>query len=116
MTKHPTTGDVVCLVNETAVKRSLRNLLMLRRGEKPFHKEINSGINDVLFEPISPFYTEKLRDAIFRVVSTYEKRVKINDIQIELSRDEGMVMITLFMTVLFIQTPITYTVNLSRTR
>ena len=47
-------GDVTFKINEEAVKRSLRNLILIRRYEKPFHPEITSGIQDLLFENPNP--------------------------------------------------------------
>ena len=38
------------MTDETAVKRSVRNLVQIGQYEKPFHPEIASGVRDVLFE------------------------------------------------------------------
>ena len=40
------TKDVSKLSNVTAVKRSVRNLVLMNEFEKPFHPEISSGIRD----------------------------------------------------------------------
>ena len=35
--RNPITKDVAMKLNEEAVKRSLKNLILLKRYEKPFH-------------------------------------------------------------------------------
>ena len=45
--------DVRKVTDIQAVKRSVRNLVLLNHYEKPFHPEIGSGIRDMLFENMS---------------------------------------------------------------
>ena len=47
---NPITKDVAVKEDGEAVKRALRNLILLKRYEKPFHPEISSGVQDLLFE------------------------------------------------------------------
>ena len=68
-------GDVTVKLNEEAVKRSLRNLILLRRFEKPFHPEISSGIQDMLFENPSPVVYSVLKGQIEELIRRYEPRV-----------------------------------------
>ena len=46
--------DVNILTDILAVKRSVRNLVLLNHYEKPFHPEIGSGVRGILFEPMTP--------------------------------------------------------------
>ena len=46
--------DISKLTDITAVRRSVRNLLLTNFYEKPFHPEIGSGVRDILFEPMTP--------------------------------------------------------------
>lgn len=68
-------GDVTVKLNEEAVKRSLRNLILLRRFEKPFHPEISSGIQDMLFENPSPVVYSVIQGQIEELIRKYEPRV-----------------------------------------
>ena len=45
--------DIRKITDIQAVKRSVRNLILLNHYEKPFHPEIGSGIRDMLFENMS---------------------------------------------------------------
>ena len=115
-TKHPITNDVSQTVNAEAVKRSVRNLLSLRAYEKPFHPEINSGIMDMMFEPIHPLYLERTKITIKTVIEKYEKRVNVLDLKLVYPQNSNEIYITITMEVVTLQTPITFTVKLVRNR
>lgn len=78
-------NDLAIKVNEEAVKRSLRNLILFRKYEKPFHPEISSGIQDLLFESPSPLTYNMIKTNIEEVIRKYEPRV--NELNIELFSD-----------------------------
>ena len=42
-------SDINKVTDVQAVKRSVRNLVLLNHYEKPFHPEIGSGIREMLF-------------------------------------------------------------------
>ena len=86
---HPITSDVIVKVNENAIKRALRNLLLLKKFEKPFHPEISSGIQDLLFENQSPVVYSVLKRNIEEIIQTYEPRVTGLTITFEQSPDEN---------------------------
>ena len=52
--KRSSDSDVNVLNNVSAIKRSVRNLVLTNFYEKPFHPEIGSGVRDLLFEIASP--------------------------------------------------------------
>ena len=52
-TRRSRDSDVNVLTNITAVKRSVRNLVLTNFYEKPFHPEIGSSVRDILFENIT---------------------------------------------------------------
>ena len=52
--KKSSNSDVQELTDIKAVKRSIRNLVLLNHYEKPFHPEIASGVRDMLFENMTP--------------------------------------------------------------
>ena len=47
-------SDINKVTDVQAVKRSVRNLVLLNHYEKPFHPEIGSGIREMLFELMTP--------------------------------------------------------------
>jgi len=69
--------DVNVLTDIVAVKRSVRNLILLNHYEKPFHPEIGSGIRSILFEPMSPITAYVLSRKVEEVIENFEPRVKL---------------------------------------
>ena len=69
--------DVNRVTNFTAVKRSVRNLILTNFYEKPFHPEIGSGVRDILFEPMTPITAYVLTMKIEEVIENFEPRVKL---------------------------------------
>ena len=60
-----------------AVKRSVRNLILVNHYEKPFHPEIGSGVRDVLFENMTPTTSHILTRKIEMVIEQFEPRARL---------------------------------------
>ena len=88
-TPNPVSGDVTMVTDVQDIKRSVRNLIMTNRFEKPFHPEIASHVRDLLFERFTPITFNLLRNRIETVLANYEPRVSVTDIEIE---DSGRAM------------------------
>ena len=73
-TRRSRDSDVNVLTNVTAVKRSVRNLILTNFYEKPFHPEIGSGGRDLLFEIVSPLTAIALAQSVEDVINNYEPR------------------------------------------
>ena len=69
--------DISKLIDFTAVKRSVRNLVLTNFYEKPFHPEIGSGVRDVLFEPMTPITAYILTMKIEEVIENFEPRARL---------------------------------------
>ena len=70
-------NDVNKITDIQAVKRSVRNLVLLNPYEKPFHPEIGSGIRGMLFELMSPFVAAQLTKKIEDVINNFEPRARL---------------------------------------
>ena len=79
---HPITKDIVRKKNIEAIKRSVKNLVLTNKYERPFHPEIGSSILAMLFEPVSPTTGAVLKSRILEVLTNYEPRAIITDIQV----------------------------------
>ena len=90
--------DVRKVTDIQAVKRSVRNLVLLNFYEKPFHPEIGSGIRDLLFENMSPITAFALTKKIEDVIENFEPRVKLISVRADpnLDRNEYEVTIEFF--------------------
>ena len=82
-TPNPVSGDVTMVTDVQDIKRSVRNLIMTNRFEKPFHPEVASHVRDLLFEPFSPVTINLLRNRIETVLENYEPRVTLTEVEVE---------------------------------
>jgi len=75
----PKTGskDISKVIDVTAVKRSVRNLILTNPYEKPFHPEIGSGVRDILFELMTPISAYVLTMKIEEVIENFEPRARL---------------------------------------
>ena len=90
--------DIRKITDILAVKRSVRNLVLLNFYEKPFHPEIGSGIRDILFENMSPITAFALTKKIEDVIENFEPRVRLISVRADpnLDRNEYEVTIEFF--------------------
>ena len=70
-------SDINKVTDIQAVKRSIRNLVLLNAFEKPFHPEISSGVRNMLFENISPVIAAVLARKIEDVINNFEPRARL---------------------------------------
>ena len=75
--KKQASKDVNKVVDIQAVKRSVRNLVLLNHYEKPIHPEIGSGVRDMLFELMTPITAFILAKKIEDVIENFEPRAKL---------------------------------------
>jgi len=115
-TAHPVTKDITRRNDENAIKQSVRNLLLTRNFERPFHSEIGSPIRALLFEPVGPMFVVMLQRAIVDVINNFEPRVEILDVSVNDSIDANAVYVTLEFKIVNTERPITLDLALERTR
>ena len=89
------TGDVNRVTNFTAVKRSVRNLVLTNFYEKPFHPEIGSGVRDILFEPMTPITAYVLTMKIEEVIENFEPRVRLVGVRAQPNLDNNAYEVTI---------------------
>ena len=75
--KKSSNSDVQDITDIQAVKRSIRNLVLLNHYEKPFHPEIASGVRDMLFELMTPVTATILARKIEDVINNFEPRARL---------------------------------------
>lgn len=114
---HPFTNDVIEKVNEDSIKQSLKNLILTRNYERPFHPEIGCQITSLLFEPYNEFTANVIRRTIYSVVEKFEPRVILNDVELNMGdTDDNELRITLHYTIRNIDMPYIYTIIFHRNR
>ena len=75
--KKSSNSDIQDITDVKAVKRSIRNLVLLNHYEKPFHPEIASGVRDMLFELMTPITAQILARKIEDVINNFEPRARL---------------------------------------
>ena len=85
--KNPATKDVTRLKDVEAVKRSVRNLILTNRFERPFHPEIGANVRALLFENMTPVTEQLLTERIADTLRVYEPRAVLNDVVVSGSLD-----------------------------
>ena len=90
--------DVSRVFDIQAVKRSVRNLILMNHYEKPFHPEIGSGVRDVLFENMTPTTSHILTRKIEMVIEQFEPRARLISVKAfpNLDRNEYECTITFY--------------------
>jgi len=74
---HPNTKDITKKTDIEAVKQSVKNLVLTRHYERPFHPEIGSNVTDILFEPMTPLTANLLTKQISEVINNFEPRARL---------------------------------------
>ena len=81
LSQNPITNDVTTVTDVNAVKRSMNNLLRTNHYDRPFHPEIGSAIQHLLFEDYGPITANRLQRAIEEVIGNFEPRARITQVE-----------------------------------
>jgi len=73
--------DVNKVTDIEAVKRSVRNLILLNSYEKPFHPEIAGDVRGLLFELMTPLTSAVVARKIQDVIENLEPRARLTGVQ-----------------------------------
>ena len=78
---HPVTKDILVLTNETAIKRSIRNIIQTIPSERFFNSTFGSDVKTTVFDFIDFGTGSLLQTQIEIAISNYEPRV--NNVKVE---------------------------------
>lgn len=102
---NPLNSDLIAVTNTNAIARSVRNLILTKKGEKPFEPNIGSGVYDLLFENMDKQTATVIRDEIMLVLENYEPRIEIIEVLVKPNYDEGAMDVTLQYQIVGIDVP-----------
>lgn len=114
--KHPVSKDIFAKYDDNAIKNALKNLILTKHYERPFHSEIGSNVNAMLFEPASPAATSIIRQTIIDVIQNFEPRVEVLNIETYMKPDAYELMVRITFKIRNTVRPITVEFTLDRTR
>ena len=80
---NPLSNDLIALKNESAIARSVRNLVLTAQGERPFQPVLGTGVSRLLFENMDKLTASAIRSELRTTIENYEPRVEINEILVE---------------------------------
>jgi phage baseplate assembly protein W len=113
---NPVTGDVSRKFDESAIKQSVKNLIMTNHYERLFHPEIGSQVTSLLFEPFSPLLQVTLERAIINTINNYEPRVQVLEVEVRLNEDNYSVYVSITFRIVNTERPLVVDFTLRRTR
>lgn len=93
--RHPLTGDVITLKNESAIARSVRNIVFTTPGEKFFNEDFGSQISKALFENINDISANIIKSEITSSIKRYEPRVDLKKVQVRPNYDQNEFNVTI---------------------
>jgi hypothetical protein len=115
-TAHPVTKDIVLRYDDAAVKESIKNLVMTVNYERPFHSEIGTPVNSLLFENNTPALPILLQRIITDTINNFEPRANLIQVDVVNREEQNALEVTIVFTILNTTRPITLTMVLERTR
>jgi len=115
-TKHPDTADVTKKNDEEAIKASLRNLILTKNYERPFHSEIGCQLHYLLFENWDPITKSIMKQTILDLVKKFEPRVVLEKVDISTIEDQNSIEVTIRFRMINTTQPVTFKTLLSRAR
>ena len=102
---NPLSNDLIALKNESAIARSVRNLVLTIQGERPFQPVLGTGVSRLLFENMDKLTASAIRSEIRTTIENYEPRVEINEIIVEPDFERNAMNVTLQYFIIGIDVP-----------
>lgn len=101
----PLTYDVLTTKNETAIARSVRNLVLTLPGERFFNPDVGSDINRSLFDNIDIISASTIKSQIESTIRSYEPRVSLTEVQVQPNFDNNEFNVTIRYNIIGIDVP-----------
>ncbi len=102
---NPLNYDLIALKNETAIARSLRNLVLTSKGERFFNPSLGSGVSRLLFDNIDNFTAREIKSEVEYTINTFEPRVRLIDVLVNPNYDDNEFNVTITYQIVGINVP-----------
>lgn len=93
--KHPVTKDISKKINEKAIIFSIKNLILTKIYERPFHPELSSDVYSLLFENVTHSMLSTLNDVIIMTINNFEPRVELQMVDCKSTDNETAIQVTI---------------------
>ena len=102
---NPLNGDLIALKNESAISRSIRNIVFTFPGEKFFNPDFGSQLYGVLFENIDDISANLIQDQIRQSIRNFEPRVRLRNVFADPNFDDNAFNVTIVYDIIGIDVP-----------
>ena len=92
---NPINSDLIGVKNDTAIARSIRNLVLTTPGERFFNEDLGSGVSELLFDTLDDISGAVIRDEIEQTIIRFEPRVKLTDVKVKPDYDNNEFNVTI---------------------
>ena len=92
---NPLTYDLIAIKNETAIARSLRNLILTYQGERFFNPILGSKVSRLLFESVDEITASAIQEEITTTINNFEPRVNLLSVDVSPDYDNGEFNVTI---------------------
>lgn len=113
---NPVSGDLTRLVNESCVAQSIKNLLMIDKGEFLFNPTLGSNVRRLLFDSATPDTLMLIKDMVKTTIVENEPRCNVVDVSVSGDLDSNSIKISIVYNVINKQSTETVSVFLDRVR
>ena len=79
---NPLSEDLIAIKNETAIARSVRNLILTSPGERFFNPILGSRVSKLLFESVDLITANAIEDEIRVTIENFEPRVELDSVDV----------------------------------
>ena len=80
---NPINSDIIGVKDDTAIARSIRNLVRTNTGERFFNPNLGSRVNRILFDNLDDISAAALRQEIEETIDNHEPRVKLKNVKVK---------------------------------
>ena len=92
---NPLNNDLIGVKNDTAIARSIRNLVLTNPGERFFNPNLGSRVYESLFDNVDEISASSIKDEIEETIINYEPRVKLQSVKVNPDYDNHTFDVTL---------------------
>ncbi len=92
---NPINSDLIGVKNDTAIARSVRNLVLTVPGERFFNEELGSKVSELLFDNVDDISASSIQQEIEETLTLYEPRVELMDVKVSPDYDNNQFDVTI---------------------
>ena len=113
-TKNPATKDVARLFDVQAIKRSVKNIILTNKYERPFNSDFGCNLRGFLFENITEPLLVVIKDRISMAIEKFEPRVSVEDVFVKEEDGSNGISIMVSFKINGVEQPVTVSTFLQR--